>query len=419
MTRPRTAQSLAAEAAFRVRLEELGATLVEPEWLGSKAKHRAICAAGHPCTPTPHYVRAGDGICMTCGGHDPAAAEAGFRARLTELGAELLEPRYLGARVKHRITCAAGHEVFQMPNRLQQGTGLCRKCSGTDPGVAEERFRARVEALGGRVLYDKWNGTDQPHYVECREGHPCYPRPGSVNFGQGICLTCSGRDPVSAEASYRALVISLGGMPLWGQWKGNKSPTLVRCPEGHEVDPRPNDVEQGSGLCRTCGRQDPVASEAKFRARLAALGATPLFIAWTGRKARYEVRCASGHLCRPWANTVMNGQGVCRICRGKEWDVLYVVASTSVVKFGITSGDPAPRLQRHARDGMTEVVRLRTGLPGTAAPDAERAIKAALAMAGERPVRGNEYFDISCLALVLDVADSWLAESVITPRLAA
>jgi hypothetical protein len=28
-----------------------------------------------------------------------------------------------------------------------------------------------------------------------------------------------------------------------------------------------------------------------------------------------------------------------------------------------------------------------------------------------KPVRGKEYFDISCLALVLDVVDSWLGTS--------
>lgn len=49
-----------------------------------------------------------------------------------------------------------------------------------------------------------------------------------------------------------------------------------------------------------------------------------------------------------------------------------------------------------------------TGLTGTVALDAENAVKSALALAGEKPVRGREYFDFSCLALILDVADSWL-----------
>jgi hypothetical protein len=87
------------------------------------------------------------------------------------------------------------------------------------------------------------------------------------------------------------------------------------------------------------------------------------------------------------------------------------------VKFGVTSGDARPRLADHRVAGYRTVVRLLTGLPDCAAPDAERAVKAALAMAGEKPVRGTEYFDASCLGLILDVADSWLARDAGTDDL--
>jgi hypothetical protein len=94
---------------------------------------------------------------------------------------------------------------------------------------------------------------------------------------------------------------------------------------------------------------------------------------------------------------------------GKSWDVFYVVSDGRVVKFGITTGDPRRRLREHAAQGYTHIVRLAPGLPGTVAPDAESAIRSALALAGEKPVKGREYFDASCLALVLDVAESWLS----------
>lgn len=102
------------------------------------------------------------------------------------------------------------------------------------------------------------------------------------------------------------------------------------------------------------------------------------------------------------------GHGVCRFCAGAEWDAFYVVTDGGVAKFGITTGDGSHRLLTHAGQGYTEVVRLVTGLPGTVALDAENAVKSALALAGEKPVRGREYFDASCRALILDVADSWL-----------
>jgi hypothetical protein len=54
------------------------------------------------------------------------------------------------------------------------------------------------------------------------------------------------------------------------------------------------------------------------------------------------------------------------------------------------------------------VVRLVADLAPTVAAKAERAVISALSLAREQPIRGREYFDISCLALILDVADSWL-----------
>jgi hypothetical protein len=81
---------VAAEVGFRVRLAELGAELLEP-YKSSGTPHHVRCAAGHDCYPTPGQVRDGIGICRTCSGQDPAAAEANFRERLAELGAVLLD----------------------------------------------------------------------------------------------------------------------------------------------------------------------------------------------------------------------------------------------------------------------------------------------------------------------------------------
>lgn len=91
------------------------------------------------------------------------------------------------------------------------------------------------------------------------------------------------------------------------------------------------------------------------------------------------------------------------------WNAFYVVTSVAAVKFGVTSGDGRHRLRTHSLAGFSDVIRLETGLADLVAPDTETAVRLALADAGEKPVRGREYFDISCLALVLDVADSWLA----------
>jgi hypothetical protein len=153
---------------------------------------------------------------------------------------------------------------------------------------------------------------------------------------------------------------------------------------------------------------DPSACEARFRVRLAALGATPLYEKWLGSGRPRRVRCGAGHTCFPRPGDVLQGCGICQVCSRQAWDIFYVVRSAERVKFGVTHRNPRRRLRTHASRGYTTVERLVTGLPGLLTLETEGAVKATLALAGEKPVHGREYFDLSCLPLILDVADSWL-----------
>lgn len=343
--RPRTAVSLRSERAFRARIAELGGTVLEPKWLGVDRPHRVLCVAGHEGAPRPSDVRQGDGICKTCAGTDPRAAEAAFRARVDELGGSVLEPTWLGAAVPHRVRCAVGHEGQPRPNDVRKGKGICRTCAGQDPATAERAFRARVAELGGTVLEPIWLGVSARHRVRCAAGHEGKPKPNDVQQGRGICRACAGKDPVAAEEAFRARVVELGGVVLESTWLGKDVPHRVRCAAGHEGGARPGNVRQGEGICRTCS--------------------------------------------------------------GKVWNAFYVVADdiNDHLKFGITSGDPRPRLQDHERDGFDRVVRLLTDLPEGVAHALERSVLATLRLAGEQPVRGREYFDMRAMATVLDVVD--------------
>lgn len=339
--------SVIAWERFRQQVTEQGGVVLEPSWLGKDKPHRLLCREGHECSPRPGDVRGGKGICRACAGLDPAAADRRFRELVAAQGGVVLEPVWLGVHAPHLVRCAAGHETRPAPSNVRNGQGICRVCAVRDPVTAERQFRERVTALGGTVADQVWRGVDASHAVICAEGHECTPRPSELKQGGGLCRSCAGNNPADAERSFRARVEALGGRVVEPKWLGNKVPHTVICAEGHEAAPRPNDVIQGEGICRRCA--------------------------------------------------------------GRRWDVFYVVTSPRYhhLKFGITSGDPRPRLGAHATDGFTVVNLLLAGLPGTAAPDLETATLATLRMAGEPPVRGREYFDSSVLALVLDVAEDF------------
>lgn len=273
-----------------------------------------------------------------------------FKSRLAALGATLVEPTYLGKDGKHRLICVVGHETTVRPASLRRGNGCCRICAGLDSATAGRAFLVRLERLGATLLESEWLGTRRRHRVMCSTGHICMALPASVQQGQDVCRRCAlareGRIRAkTAEERFLALLAELGGIMVEPEWLGARTPHRMICPEGHACIAKPNNVQQGNGMCRECA--------------------------------------------------------------ATAWDACYVVINPVArrVKFGITSGNPRPRIGDHRRNGYTEVMRSLT-IPK--ARLLETSIKQALEWAGMKPVQGREYFDLTALALILDVVDGYM-----------
>ena len=216
----------------------------------------------------------------------------------------------------------------------------------------------------------------------------------------------------AAEAKFRARVAELGGEVLEESWKGVKAPHRVRCAKGHEGAPRPQSINIGNGLCEVCGYQPlnwtrperSYAGEAKFRARVAELGGEVLEESWKGNGQPHRVRCANGHEGAPRPSNVLQGSGICLTCSWSSQDTLYVVVDDTRgrVKLGITTTG-SKRLHDHARDGFTNVVAVRQGLPTGAAHAAEQSALKSLRASGVMPVQGREYFDAAYTLFILAV----------------
>ena len=265
---------------------------------------------------------------------------------VSDLGGQVIEPSWLGNKIGHRVICKEGHESTPKPNNVLTGQGICRICSGYHPSTAERKFRDRVAELGGQVVEPTWLGTNRRHRVTCAEGHAARPGAGSVIGGRGLCIICAGQDPATAERKFRELVAAQGGAVL-----------------------------------------EPV---------------------WLGRHQPHRIMCAKGHVGSPTPGSVGNGQGICHICAGQDWDVFYVVTNDPLgrVKFGITSNGGRRRFEAHRRNGYRTVVRTMEGLPS--APVLERSVLATLRLAGIPPIQGREYFDVAAIPVILDVADHWI-----------
>lgn len=400
--------SVAAWQRFQRIVQKQGGQVTEPEWLGTKTKHRVVCAAGHKRLVLPDNILAGRGLCLTCAGLDPETAWRKFQERVKELGGSVIEPKWLGSGVPHRAICSAGHPCAPFPANLSQaGRGMCRVCAGQCTEDAERRFRERIKALGGVVVEPRWLGTQQPHRVICAAGHESAPWPNSVLRGQGICPVCTGRDPADAWRRFQKRVRELGGRVLETEWLGSQVRHRVICAKGHACRLHPAKFLFGGGICPACSRKTPEEAARLFQERIRALGGIVVEPRWLGGHRPHRVVCAAGHECRPRPANVISGQGLCRACAWSLCNAFYVVENRDLdsVKIGITNGDGRDRVLTHARSGFNVVLRSLSGLADAAA--LELHVLKTLKAAGFKPVRGREYFDRSALAVILDIVDNW------------
>lgn len=397
--------------AFESKLRDHGAKLLTP-WTGTKTTYSIQCKEGHETSVKPINLLKMHGVCKFC--NEATRRQAmleDFRRAVESLGGKVIEEIWLGAQKPHQCLCKRGHVCSPRPSSVKSGQGICSVCAGNDAEAAWVSFVGRMNALGAEVLEASWLGSEVPHRVRCKGGHEIRVWPSGAGKGKGICRTCVGLDPRAAERYFRESVEAAGGTVLYVNWEGVNRPHRILCPEGHLASPRPNDIQQGHTMCRSCAGKDPRTAWRNFIELVRGLEGEVLEKDWRGSQVPHLVRCRNGHVTRVRPAGVQQGQGICRFCAGRQWDVFYVVVNDDKghVKFGITSGDPRQRLRYHRTDGFRKVVRLLTALPGDDAPTLERAVLLELQAQDKHPVRGREYYLLSELSVVLGVVDTYRA----------
>ena len=339
-TPPRQAQSIAAEQEFRARIAEFGGKVVG-EWREAHTAVATVCPMGHECNTLPPSIRNGAGMCSICGVEARARTqrrhgEAKFRARVVEFGGQVIGD-YVNSRTRVDCRCPAGHACRPRPSHLLQGVGMCPVCSQRDSSTAGDNFRCTVEEQGAEML-GTFAGAHTRVLVRCSAGHFCHPIPNQVRQGGGLCPTCTGRDPVVAEARFRRAVADANAEML-GEYVTARVPVLLRCAAGHLTSPTPDAIQQGQGVCKQC-----------------------------------------------WY----------------DWSTFYVLINRALgrIKFGVTSSDPRPRIKAHRGRGYTETVRVLRDFPD--AFRREQHVIATLRDAGIAPAHGRECYDAAALPVVLD-----------------
>jgi hypothetical protein len=383
-------------------------------------------------TPSGYNKHRSDGtpVCADCAaaitadrrlrrGGKPAKSAAWFYDQLNHLvknrGLILLEPEYLGASEGHRVRCASEHEFRVSPHTLLHGYG--NNCHECDAIALLEALRAVVEADNAALLAQAWTTAKAPYLCICRNGHMTSPNANNIKTMRRVpCLDCSGHTPVTAARGFR-FQVELQEAEVLGVYVNNSTPVNVRCAFRHVAPVIPSNTQQRGFRCSACAGRNPDLAFADFKARLATLPIPITLDAsetrWHLNQKPYRAHCAEGHPCLPVPNRIKNGRGGCDICANKYSDVVYVVTGPNGLKFGITSGDPRPRLNDHKRisgGGYDTTVRLWTGLrPLGWARKMELNLRDNLADLDHHALPGTkEYFPAVSIPLVLCFLDKEL-----------
>lgn len=160
-------------------------------------------------------MQKGEGICRTCAGKDPKVAEAAFRKWIASMGASLLEPAYLGANEPHRVRCAAGHLCLPRPKYQSQGNGICRQCAGKNHDALyvllnEEEGLVKFGITGGdarvRLAQHRRNGYETlvRLILNLREGAAT-----AIERDIIATLALAREIPVKGREYYRAATLAL------------------------------------------------------------------------------------------------------------------------------------------------------------------------------------------------------------------
>jgi len=302
------------ERRFRKKIEELGGKVMG-KYKGNNIPVDCICPEGHSCNPRPSKIQQGRGMCIVCACRDPVTAEKNFRICIEEIGGKVMG-EYKGNNIPVDCICPEGHPCNPRPASIQQGGGMCIVCACRDPVTAEKNFRTCIEELGGKVMGEYKRG-DIPVDCICPEGHSCNPRPASIQQGGGMCIVCAKKDPVTAEKNFRICIEELGGKVM-GEYKGTHIPVDCICPEGHSCNPMPGNIQRGRGMCIVCACRDPVTAEKNFRICIEEIGGKVMG-EYKGAHIPVDCICPEGHSCNPMPGNIQRGRGMCIRCSLKGY----------------------------------------------------------------------------------------------------
>lgn len=289
--------------------EENGCEVVSLAYKSYKINMEFRCPKGHMRIISTSQFRNNPLGCRVCYENSSIEPEKNFLINVEKIGGKVIG-KYKNISTRVECECSNGHICFPIPGHIQRGGGMCKKCVGNCPEEAEKIFISNVEKLGGKIV-GSYKGVYIPVETICINGHTCFSTPGQIRRG-GMCRKCINRCPKDSEKNFIKNIEKLGGKII-GKYINSTTKIECVCPNNHICYPVPQKIKIGRGMCKKCSGCCPEEAEKKFITNVDKLGGIVIGKYAVNIKA-VECKCVNGHICFPIPARLSQGQGMCKHC---------------------------------------------------------------------------------------------------------
>lgn len=245
-----TPSFIEAKLKFETLMTELGYIIIG-EYKGCHVAVECLCEKNHKCHPIPSNVKKGQGICNKCLNRCPDQAATNFYNTIRENFHGIIIGEYINNSSPIECLCVNTHLCYPIPSSIQQGQGICKKCANRCSEQSAQNFYNTIEQkLKGKVL-GEYTKSNKSVACICINNHICFPTPNSIQQGEGMCPKCSSRCPIQAEQIFRELVNNLGGIVI-GQYINTDTRIHCQCNKGHDCYPDPDHLKSRGTFCIIC-----------------------------------------------------------------------------------------------------------------------------------------------------------------------
>ena len=269
-------------------------TLLSKEYKKSNLKLDIQCDKGHVYKTTWSCFKRGDRCPYCCGNAKKTINEV--KQYIESFGYTLLSKEYKNNRTKLQMKCDKGHEFEMTYDNFQQGH-RCPYCFGKIKKTIDE-IKETMAKENYTLLSKEYKNKYTMLKIKCPFGHIFESKWDNFRNGRR-CSICYRNKKHTYDHVY-SYIKSKNYTLLSKEYKNSQTKLKIKCNKGHEFEMKYNKFQQGQ-RCPFCA-DNKKKSINQIKETMAKENYTLLSKEYKNNKSPLKIKCPNGHVIKkPWS----------------------------------------------------------------------------------------------------------------------